>query len=82
MNARLELSSIHSFIGNRKSKVEREEVLGWFGKSHKASEKEFWLFHNQGWDSEDLVFYLPIQNLLKIFPNKSSVVICPVISPS
>ena len=28
-----------------------------------------------------LFLYFPIQNLLKIFANKSSVVICPVISP-
>jgi putative transposase len=47
-------SSLHSFIGNRKSRLEREEVLDWFGKNHTASEKEFWLFHNQGWDSDDL----------------------------
>jgi len=49
-----EHSSIHSFVGSRKSKVEREEVMDWFGKNYKASEKEFWLFHNQGWDSDDL----------------------------
>ena len=30
---------------------------------------------------EEYGFYFPIQNLLKIFPSKSSVVISPVISP-
>ncbi len=47
-------SSIHSFVGNRKSKVEREEVIDWFANNHKAGSKEFWLFHNKGWDSDDL----------------------------
>jgi putative transposase len=49
-----EHSSIHSFVGNQKSKVEREEVIHWFANNYKAGSKEFWIFHNQGWELDDL----------------------------
>ena len=39
------------------------------------------LEQHQGLDEQSQTSYFPIQNLLKIFPNKSSVVIVPVISP-
>ncbi|MFT5617821.1 MAG: putative transposase [Arenicella sp.] len=47
-------SSIHAFVGNRQSKVEREEIMNWFANNYKASSKEFWDFHNEGWDLDDL----------------------------
>lgn len=47
-------SSIHAFLENKNSKVEKEEVLSWFSSNYKQNSKEFWTFHNQGWDVKDL----------------------------
>ena len=48
-------SSIHAYYwADRNTKLEREAVLDWFGGSVSARKKEFWAFHNQGWELADL----------------------------
>lgn len=44
-------------------------------------QKQLLMNNKKGFDKQRKSNYFPIQNLLKIFPNKSSVVISPVISP-
>lgn len=50
-----EHSSIHSYFWmKRKSNVDRETVLEWFGSNLSTKSQEFWDFHKQGWTDDEL----------------------------
>lgn len=57
------------------TKVSKKEGLG------KKKDKTIRCQQKQGLNKQKKMNYFPIQNLEKIFPNKSSLVTCPVISP-
>jgi hypothetical protein len=64
-------------IANWATNISKKVELGNKKEKEKCTETQ----QKQALNKQKKVNYFPIQNLLKILPNKSSVVISPVISP-